>query len=285
MVTNNVRDLQPNRGNYSFILNAQGRIQGDITVFNRGDFLVGETESEHAGRIKEFFDRFIIMDDVEVTDVTDKLSSIGIVGPMVSAVLERVGLLPSALAPGQIVDANWRGIGYSLLRDPVEASEMYEIWVSPESAREFLQALAQAGATPVGDIALEWFRILRGVPLFGTDISERELPQETAQMHVLHYTKGCYIGQEIVERIHARGNVHRTFTGFELEGPSVARGTKIVFGDKEVGEITSSAQIPLPDGERVFALGYVRREAATPGTEVKVGEVPATVSALPFAIS
>jgi folate-binding protein YgfZ len=145
-------------------------------------------------------------------------------------------------------------------------------------------ALANAGATPVGSEAVEWHRILRGIPLCGVDLGERELAQETNQRHALHFTKGCYIGQEIVERVHSRGNVNRTFAGFRVDGAPPAIKAKVVFGEKEVGEVTSSAAIPLASGTRSFAFGMIRREAATPGTAVSIDRATASAAALPFKI-
>ncbi len=140
-------------------------------------------------------------------------------------------------------------------------------------------ALVGAGATPVGSDALEMCRIKRGVPRFGIDLRERDLPQETGQEHALNFSKGCYIGQEIVERIRARGNVHRTFIGFEVEGEPPQPGTKVRANDKDMGEITSTTRVP---GGRTLALGYLRREVAAPGTTVQIGEQSATVKSLPF---
>jgi aminomethyltransferase len=138
-------------------------------------------------------------------------------------------------------------------------------------------ALVAAGARPVGTDALEKFRVLAGVPKFGQDIRERDLPQETGQKRALSFDKGCYVGQEIVERIHSRGNVHRTFTGFQLAAPAVT-GTKVIVNDKELGELTSVAQI----GNRTLGLGYIRREAGGPGTKVHAGSTEATITTLPF---
>ncbi len=143
-------------------------------------------------------------------------------------------------------------------------------------------ALVAAGAAPAGSEALELFRLARGVPRYGVDLRERDLPQETGQQHALNFAKGCYVGQEIVERIHARGNVHRAFVGFEVDGDVPEPGTKVRAADKEVGEITSAARVPFPGGDRTLALGYLRREVADPGTEVTIGEQSATVRALPF---
>jgi aminomethyltransferase len=135
--------------------------------------------------------------------------------------------------------------------------------------------------TPTGTEALDKFRVLAGVPKYGTDIRDRDLPQETEQKHALNFTKGCYIGQEIVERIRSRGNVHRMFTGFVLDSPA-ERGAKIIVNDKEVGELTSVARVPVNGTERILALGYIRREVGSSAAQVKVGETTATVASLPF---
>jgi aminomethyltransferase len=125
-------------------------------------------------------------------------------------------------------------------------------------------------------------RIVAGIPLYGVDIRERDLPQETEQMRAFNFNKGCYVGQEIVERIRSRGNVHRKFTGFLVEGAAaIAAGDKIVSGEKEVGEITSVAVLNAPSGERTVVLGYIRREVGVPGREVTIGSVKATVVQLP----
>ena len=158
----------------------------------------------------------------------------------------------------------------------------YELWSTPENLERVWDALVAAGATPVGSEALELYRIARGVPRYGIDLRERDLPQETGQQHALNFAKGCYVGQEIVERIRSRGNVHRMLVGFEVEGDPPAAGDKISAGEKDVGEITSAARVPFPAGERTLALGYLRREFAEPGTEVKIGQRTAVVRALPF---
>jgi aminomethyltransferase len=135
----------------------------------------------------------------------------------------------------------------------------------------------------VGTEALEMQRIVAGVPLYGVDIRERDLPQETEQMRALNFNKGCYVGQEIVERIRSRGNVHRKFTGFAAEGKAaILVGAKIICDEKEVGEITSVAVVTKPSGDRTVALGYIRREVGNPGREVTIGTAKATVIPLPL---
>jgi len=281
MVTNNIRDLALNRGNYSFLLNPQGRILGDLNAYHRGEIFVLTSDLAQLPKLRESFDHYIIMDDVELTDISDKLGSIGLAGPAASAVLQRFGA-PVDLQPGEVRDYAFEGIGYSLLRGILETPDSYEIWVSLEHLPRFWQALVSAGAVPAGTQALEWLRILNGVPRYGQDITERYLPQETGQMRALHFVKGCYIGQEIVERIRARALLHRSFAGLQVHGAAPAVGATISADGKKLGEITTAATIPLAEGERSVALGYIRKESSEPGTQVQVGDTPATVSALPF---
>jgi len=232
--------------------------------------------------VKDMFDRYIIMDDVEVTDISDKLSAMGVAGPKAGEVLSNAGVDVSQLVAGQVVDLAWQGIGISVGRGTHPNFDGYEVWFAAEHTPKLWDALAGAGARPAGSQALEWYRIARGVPRYGSDLSQRDLPQETEQKHALNFAKGCYIGQEIVERIRARAILHRTFTGFLLEGDAPQPGTKITESGRNIGEITSAARVPFPSGERTVALGYMRRESAEPGTTVHLGERAAKVQAIPF---
>ncbi len=206
------------------------------------------------------------MDDVEVTPVSDKLATIGVAGPKASEVLSEVDVAIRQLEPGQVIDTVWRDVGISVARSAQPPMDGYEIWFSAENADKVWDALVSAGATPVGSDALELYRIVRGVPRFGVDLRERDLPQETGQQYALNFAKGCYIGQEIVERIRSRAILHRTFVGFEVEGEPPQPGTKVRVNDKNAGEMTSAARVPFPSGERTLALGYAHREIAVPGT-------------------
>jgi folate-binding protein YgfZ len=262
MVTNNVRDLAPGHGVYAFLLNAQGHIQADLYVFHRGESLLVDAEQSQRDKILQLFDHYIIADDVEVTDISDKLTALGLTGPESQAVLTRAGLSFPDLAYLQFADTQWKGVSCTVLHSGEEAKESWQVWIEPGHVRELWEALVKAGAKPAGTAALNLFRIARAIPQFGQDIRERDLPQETGQTRALSFTKGCYLGQEIVERIRSRGAVHRNFTGFAVDGPLPEPGAKIQVDNKEVGEITSSAILPLPDGDRKVALGYLRREAA-----------------------
>jgi folate-binding protein YgfZ len=287
MVTNNIRDLGAAYGVYAFLLNPQGRILGDMTVYNLGESLVVETDRGQLEKLIATFDHYIIMDDVEVTNVSEQQTTLGMAGPKSRAILNTARIEVPELKPLQMIaprcNCDCGCIECTVVRGENAEQEAYEIWLAPKDVYKTWQTLIAAGATPVGSDALELQRIVAGVPLYGVDIHERDLPQETEQMRALNFNKGCYVGQEIVERIRSRGNVHRKFTGFLMEGaPKVTSGVKINFDEKEVGEITSVATLRSPSGERTVALGYIRREVGVPGREVRIGGAKAAVIQLPL---
>jgi folate-binding protein YgfZ len=282
MVTNNIRDLAAGQGVYAFLLNPQGHILGDLFAYNRGESITVDTDRSQLEKILATFDHYIIMDDVEVGNLSEQLTALGIDGPQARAVLAAAGFAIADMRPLQIASAKWRGLDCSVVRGEHESHPSYEISIAPENVRQLWDALVAAGAVPVGAEALELQRIVSGIPRYGMDIRERDLPQETEQARALNFNKGCYVGQEIVERIHSRGTVHRKFTGFVAGGAvEIAAGAKIVAGEKEVGEITSAASVRLESGETTVALGYIRREVGVPGREVMIGTSRATVAQLP----
>jgi folate-binding protein YgfZ len=285
MVTNNVRDLAVGHGAYAFLLNPQGRILGDLYAYNRGESIVIDTDLSQLEKIVATFDHFIIMDDVEVKNVSDQIAALGLAGEKSRQVLSAAGFEAGELQPLQFAQAAWQGIDCTLVRVEDSPHESYEIWLAPSHLMQLWTGLLNAGASPAGYEALEIKRIVSGIPLYGVDIRERDLPQETEQDRALNFTKGCYVGQEIVERIRSRGAVHRKFTGFLAENVApIAPGSKILAEDKdkEVGEITSSATFHLTTAPRTLALGYIRREVGLPGKEILIGGVKATVVSLPL---
>ena len=284
MVTNNIRDLAVGSGVYAFLLNPQGHILGDLHAYNRGESLTVDTDVGQAEKILATFDHYIIMDDVEVTNLSEQLTALGVAGPKAREVLAAAGFTIPEMQPLQVQSVMWQGVECMLVCGEDADRVSYEIWQAPAKVRQLWDALRASGAASVGSEALELQRIVSGIPRYGVDIRERDLPQETEQARALNFNKGCYVGQEIVERIRSRGAVHRKFTGFLAEGGQpIAAGTKVVSGEKEVGEITSAASLRLAGGEKTVALGYIRREVGVPGREVRIGAAKATVVQLPVA--
>ncbi|MGA7343260.1 MAG: folate-binding protein [Terracidiphilus sp.] len=297
MVTNTVNDLFPNSGAWNLILNAQGRIQGDLTVWRGGeelspqrrnpdpgaekkrDPLLGtpfagesglelEIAADQYDRLLAHLNRFIIMDDVELVSMGEEQAgeagsetAIGITGPRADEVLGRLGL-PALPQPMRATEVEWNGLDLRILRGYGVLAAHYEFWLPSAGLTKLWSCLRTAGALPVGCASLEAFRIAEGIPAYGTDLVERDLPQETSQMRALNFSKGCYLGQEIVERIRSRGSVHRHLRPLELSGPVPAAGAELAQDDgKAAGHITSAAGLPLASGSRIFALGMIRAEA------------------------
>jgi folate-binding protein YgfZ len=270
MVTNMVNDLAAGVGAWNLVLNAQGRIQGDLHVWRDGDG--GESDSleleiaaNQCERLLAHLEHFIIMDDVELAPLAD-VSALGLTGPQADAVLAILGLAPLA-EPLTSTNTSWNGAALRVVRAYGVLTPHYELWVKAAEIPALWKTLTEAGATPVGAATLEAFRIAEGIPEYGIDIAERDLPQETSQMRALHFSKGCYLGQEIVERIRSRGTVHRHLRALELTGPQPDPGAELTFETPTAGpaatagQITSAAELPLKTGSRRFALGMIRGEA------------------------
>lgn len=285
MVTNSVIDLKENFGCYSFVLNSQGKIQGDLDIYRLTDSLWLETDRAQVETLRAFLDHYIIMDDVTL-EQDDGWTAIGIAGPGAEDLLRGAGFgtLPSETM--QRVKTQWQGTAAAVIRAHAPVVPRFEVWLAADRVFELWNALVATGADPCGVEAVEQLRILEGTLAYGIDTSSRDLPQEANQMRALHFSKGCYLGQEIVERIRSRGLVHRTFTGFEL-AEEVPAKTQLLADGHPAGELTSVARIVVPGGceravERILALGRIRLETLERKAELTAGGVSATPCALPF---
>lgn len=306
MVTNSITALAPGEGCYNFVLNAQGRIQGDLTAFLLDDAILLETTQPT--EIAILLDKFIIMDDVELEILSGGVSESELPQPDGQSNSTRTGLLlagPDAPAmltnmglpnpdPIQIRSATFNERPVDVIAAYSPIVPRFELWAAPETVDALTDALLAAGAVSATSDDIEQLRILEGTPQYGRDIRDRDLPQETNQTRALHFNKGCYLGQEIVERIRSRGQVHRIFSGLLLTGELSAPGTPLTAdsdGAKPVGEITSVTALDHPSAGRLqLALGYIRREflPSTPGAPPAVLHYAggaATPVTLPFTAS
>ena len=264
MVTNTVNDLGANAGAWNLVLNAQGRIQGDLTVWREGGQIELEIAADQCDRLMAHLEHFIIMDDVELVPLGQEPgaaeAALGLTGPRAGEVLSRMGL-PTLQEPMTGTRVEWNGLDLRILRGHGVLAQHYTLWTPAAGVTRLWRTLSAAGALPVGCAALEAFRIAEGIPAYGIDMMERDLPQETSQMRALHFTKGCYLGQEIVERIRSRGKVHRHLRSMEIDGPLPAAGAELSLEGAVAGHMTSVAELKLTGGDRIFALGMVRSEA------------------------
>lgn len=266
MVTNAIQALPEGCWNYSFLLNAQGRIQGDAMVYRTAEELILQTDRSQIGRLSAHLDHFIIMDDVELHSLDADWTTIGIAGPRAAEVLSSLG----AAVPeeGTFAHTSINGTEMTLVHAHSPVVPRFEIWLSAAAVSQVWAGLQDAGAAPCGLSTTEALRILEATPLYGIDIQERHLAQETSQKRALNFNKGCYLGQEIVERIRSRASVHRTLRQFSIENaPSAIDPGESIAVNAEgadrnpVGELTSLAHYALPGFTGALALGFIRTEA------------------------
>jgi folate-binding protein YgfZ len=266
MVTNTIQALPEGRWNYNFLLNAQGRIQGDANVYRTAEELIFQTDRAQIAHLSAHLDHFIIMDDVELHSLDASRTTIGIAGPRAAEVL---GSLDAAIPEeGAFADTRLNGTEITLVHAYSPVVPRFEIWLPVTALSQIWTALQDAGAAPCGLAATEALRVLEATPLYGVDIQERHLAQETSQTRALNFNKGCYLGQEIVERIRSRATVHRTLRQFSIENAPAAiqPGGSIELNAEgaernPVGELTSLAHYALPAFSGTLALGFIRTEA------------------------
>lgn len=266
MVTNAVETLPEDCGAYNLVLNAQGRIQGDAYVWRSGDSLEVEMTAEQSEALLSHFDHFIIMDDVELVPLPEQ-SALGITGPDAERTLAALGL-PALAEALSSTGGTVNGIAVRLERGYGTIVPHYGLWADAGNIPALWQAILETGATPVGAEALEILRIVEGIPAYGIDIQSRDLAQETGQDRALNFTKGCYLGQEIVERIRSRGQVHRHLRSVELlsdgafELPAIGAELQGIIGSgKAAGVLTSMAAAQLDGTTRIFGIAMIRAEA------------------------
>jgi folate-binding protein YgfZ len=249
MSTNHIQQLTPGSGCYAFFLNDKGRVLADANILCRPDYFLLDVEPETREPLYQHLDRFIIADDVTLEDVTDATTTIAIEGPEAASVLERAG---APVPEAEFSSVDW---GQALVaRLNSTGSAGFFIFAPADEKPALISRLEAAGAAFADDEAARVVRLEHGKPRYGEDISERFLAQEANQPQALHFSKGCYLGQEIVERVRSRGQIHRVLNPLVLETKEPPLpGTNLETG----AEVTSAAYSPAMD--KVVALAYVRK--------------------------
>jgi len=278
MTTNHVQQLKPGEGCYAFFLNPQGKILGDVNIFCREEDLLLDTEPETRHPLYQHLDKFIIADDVTLDDATDRIVTLALEGPQALELAARLG---AAVPEKPFTFAVWDGM--LVARASTTGSPGLFFFVPSVEKPRAINLLKTSGIVEASPEAVRVVRLEHFKPRYGEDIFDTTLVQETQQMYAVHFTKGCYIGQEIVERVRSRGLVHRVLIGIESGGADVPEpDTRLLQGEQNVGKITSAVFSPALG--KVVGLAYARREYAAPDTELTLNGRPARVRA-PYSLS
>jgi tRNA-modifying protein YgfZ len=272
-VSNDVESLTPGNGCDAAFLTPKGKMLGDLRILDAGDELLLDTERVALQELFNMIRRFSIGYRVELHKRTLERGLLSLLGPRAAEVAAVGGL---SEVEHSHVTAEIAGIQVRALRTDVGI----DLLCDAADTEALSAALRRAGAVPVSDAVADCVRVEHGRPRFGVDLDDSVIPQEAGlNERAVSFSKGCYVGQETVARLHYRGKPNRHLRGLRLAVAAQA-GDEVAFGGRTVGRITSVAQSPTLGP---VALALVRREAA-PGSEVTVGdEVGAVVVELPFA--
>ena len=266
MTTNHVEGLEPGQGVYAFFLNAQGRILSDVTVLCREEDLLLDVEPETREKIYQHLDKFIIADDVTLEDVTKSTCEVAVEGPMAVAWLEERGLAAPA---GDFNFTRWGD--RIVVKISATGLPGFRVIAPATELASLLEGVPLATAEE-----MEAARIENGRPRYGVDFTEMHIAHETGLMHALHFNKGCYLGQEIVERVRSRGLVQRQLVALKITGEAVPEpGAAVMAGEAESGKITSAVYSEAQ--QCVRALGYARTSHIQGGAALTVGGAPAEI--------
>lgn len=288
LVTNDVKALAENSWMPATFPNVQGRLVAAVRVLKlAGDRFLFDTEAATHERVLKTLERFTLAGDFRVTDLTDELAQLSVQGAHSPEVLSAtLGAEAARVESFQVFKTQWNDAPLHLIRATHTAEAGFDLFVNSADAPALWEALAQAGARPVGVDALETLRVEAGIARYGVDVDETNVVLEAPLDDAVSFTKGCYIGQEIIARIHWRGHVAKKLTGLSFDGQAeVKRGDKVSNSDgKEVGRVTSVAFSPRLN--RTVALALIKYDYLAPGTSVLVRsderELAAEVTELPF---
>jgi folate-binding protein YgfZ len=271
MVTNHVEQLRPGSGCYAFFLNHQGHILADVNLFCLTDRFLLDTEPETVRTLVEHLDRHIIADDVALEDITSTTATVAVEGPKSAGVLNALGA-PAPETPSAIAEWGARLVA----RVDSTGTGGFFVFLPTEQREDLIRDLESAGAVSAAFEDAHAVRLERGRPRYGEDITPDCLPQETQVLRALHFDKGCYLGQEIVERIRSRGHVNRLLVRLALDTTEPPPGgARILAGEKDIGAVTSSAFSPAEG--RSLAFGYVRGGHERAGSRFLIGGSQAVV--------
>jgi glycine cleavage system T protein len=291
MLSNDMGVLKPFDGAYATILTQQGKVIADVRVLCAMNSFYLDFWENLKDKILAHLNRYLIADEVEIADRSQEYTIISIQGPQSEALLRRI-IRPDVEFPvraKQHAMLDIDGAAVCVVQDTYTGEAGYDLIVPLSAVANIAQKVTDAGtqydARWVGEEAQNILRIEAGIPRYGVDFSEDNLLLEVGIDHAVSFTKGCYLGQEVVERIRSRGHVNKKLSGLLLDGePPSPAGAVIETMGRQVGMVTSSVFSPAL--KRAIALGYLNKDLWSPGQEVSIktgqSECRATVTELPF---
>ena len=282
LITNDMKMLARDSWMPAAFCNVQGRLLALVRVLNRNDRFLLDTEPATHSKVLEVLSRFTLAGDFRVTDATEEIATLSVQGRGAANTMGAVfGDVAANLERGKVLTAPFGESTVTIICATHTAEAGFDIFVDVIEAGQLQRALTDAGAVVVSEGVSETLRIEAGIPRYGIDMDETTVLNEANLDDAVSFTKGCYIGQEIVVRIMHRGHVAKKITGLVFAGHTPESGTKVLSeNDQEIGRVTSSTASPRL--QRALALAYVKYDYLAPGTKIKVADMTGVVKELPF---
>lgn len=280
LITNDMKTLAVNRWMTAAFPNVQGRLLAVVRIINRGDGFLIDTEAVTHEKVLRMLDRFTLAGDFRVTDISDQMATLSLQGNRAADIVRSLfGEAAAGIEHQQVIKG---GDDVTLIRATHTGEDGFDLFVGADGVAALRDRLTESGAELLNAEAEEVLRIEAGLPRYGVDMDESTIVTETNLDDAVSFTKGCYLGQEIIVRIKHRGHVAKKLAGIVAEGEAViAPGAKLLASDeKEIGRVTSSTFSPILN--RTVALGYLKYDYLAAGTEVKVGTNSFAVAELPL---
>src|SRR5580704_8078154 len=289
ILTNNIKDLRENHGTISLFLNPQGRILAEIETQALPEKLFCVSYALIREPLIAALDKYIIMDDVTLIDRTDDFASLALEGPKAALLAEELtGVDPADLAELETRVVSVQRIPCRLGKRSPGGAASAEFLVDRSQAEGLwnilLETVCKHSGGPAGYQALSATRLEQAIPWFSYDFGEKQIPHEAGlQDSHISYTKGCYTGQEIVERVRSRGQVNRVRVTLKYSTPQPpAPGTPLLSEGKEAGFTTRAAFSPALNAP--IGMAYLRREKSTPGSTVELPDACGSATVIPTPI-
>jgi folate-binding protein YgfZ len=287
LITNDIKTLEEGMWMPAAFPNVQGRLLASVRVLHHSNGFLFDTEPAASEAVQKTLERFTMAGDFHVTDLTGTLAAITVQGPNASEIIERVlGTDAAQVNRGRLVETTWKEHVVTVIRASHTAEDGFDLFVAAPDAAFLWEELSIAGAEPVGLEALDILRTEAGLPVYGIDVDASNVVLEAGLDEAVSFTKGCYIGQEIIARIHWRGHVAKKIAGVILDKQAIIRPDDKLrsIEGKEIGRVTSTCVSPTL--QRTISLCMVKYDYLAAGTPVIVisdnEEHTGQVAELPF---
>ncbi len=254
MSTNDIEQLSPGKGIETLFLNGRGQIQAETLALVTEECLLLDFDARRKKSLPLHLGKYIVMDDVHTQDISASLATIAVEGPLADQIVDSIAPLPPLGKLNHIFEHKLR-----IVRNSLSSYPGFWLLLPQEKKHEWIERIEAAGATSASADTWNIFRIENQIPLEGVDYPDTSIPQQANRLHAVSFSKGCYLGQEIVERVRSRGSLQKKLQTLEIDtADPPPSDSSVIWNKKEIGRLTSP--VFSPEIGKVLAFALLREE-------------------------